>query len=199
MGCRSYLIAAVPGPEAVRIYCAKESQTFGLGKILNRHYNTPEKAQDLMNHGDAMYILETPEASTFHHRDFGKPLRRDRYPNLREALLDINEERDFDIEYVYLFMGNSWAVMNIEEGYTLSEPIPVTPETMADDVVARFLPAAHNAHMEMIAEGDQALAARLKKRAARARRQPEAAVPDTTRDKAPAHGGGRLKTLAARL
>lgn len=190
MGCRSYLIAAVPGPEAARIYCAKESQTFGLGKILNRHYDTPEKVQDLMNHGDAMYIMETPEASTFHHRDFGKPLRQDRYPNLREALLDIKEERDFDIEYVYLFMGGSWAVMNIEEGFTLSEPVPVTPETMADDAAARFLPTAHDTLMEMIAEGDQALATRLKTRAAAARRQQEAAAPGTTRDYALPHDAG---------
>ena len=199
MGCRSYLIAAVPGPEAARIYCAKESQTFGLGKILNRHYDTPEKVQDLMNYGDAMYIMETPEASNFHHRDFGKPLRQDRYPNIREALLDLREERDFDIEYVYLFMGESWAVMNIEEGFTLSEPIPITPETMADDAAARFLPVAHDALMEMIAEGDQELAGRLKKRAAKARRQPETAAPDTNRDNAPAYGGRRLKNLTARL
>lgn len=64
MSTRSYLIVATPSPEAQLIYCHMSSYTFDLGKILNENYNTPEKARELMRHGDASSISETPEYGT---------------------------------------------------------------------------------------------------------------------------------------
>ena len=90
MATRSYLIEALPVPEAQLIYCHKSSYTLELGKILNENYNTPEKARELMSYGDASSISETPEHSIFRHQDHGEPLERDLYPPVRHALEAVN-------------------------------------------------------------------------------------------------------------
>ena len=163
MATRSYLIAAIPGPEARLIYCHMSSYTFDLGKILNENYNTPEKARELMSHGDASSISETPEYSIFHHRDHGGPLEKDIYPSVRHALEAVNSMEAPSVEYVYLFNNNQWAVMTITAD-GLTEPMPVTPETMADDLATKLKPAAHDEYIRKIAGDDRSLAERLRKR-----------------------------------
>ena len=152
MATRSYLIAAIPGPEAQLIYCHMSSYTFELGKTLNENYNTPEKARELMSYGDASSISKTPEYSIFHHRDHGGPLERDLYPSVRHTLEAVNSMEAPSVEYVYLFNNNQWAVM------------PVTPETMADDLATKLKPAAHDEYIRKIVGEYQSLAERLRKR-----------------------------------
>ena len=163
MATRSYLIAAIPGPEAQLIYCHKSSYTFDLGKILNENYNTTGKARALMSHGDASSISETPEHSIFRHRDHGQPLEKDIYPSVRHALEAVNSQEALGIGYVYLFNDSQWAFMTITAD-GLTEPMPVTPETMADGLATKFKPAAHNEYIRKIAGDDQFLAERLRKR-----------------------------------
>lgn len=163
MATRSYLIAALPGPEAQLIYCHMSSYTFELGKTLNENYNTPEKARELMSYGDASSISETPEYSIFHHRDHGGPLERDVYPSVRHALEAVNSMEAPSVEYVYLFNNNQWAVMTMTlDG--LTEPMPITSETMADDLATKLKPAAHDEYIRKIAGDDRSLAERLRKR-----------------------------------
>ena len=163
MATRSYLIAATPGPEAQLIYCHLSSYTFQLGKILNENYNTPEKARELMSHGDASSISKTLDHSIFHHRDHGKPLNIQTYGSIQQALEAVNSQEALGIGYVYLFNDSQWAFMTITAD-GLTEPMPVTPETMADGLATKFKPAAHNEYIRKIAGDDQFLAERLRKR-----------------------------------
>lgn len=83
MGTRSLIIAAVPGPEAQTSYCNYDSHTYELGRILSRHYATPDKVKRLMRHGDAIGIEATPERSEFFHRDRGRPMTKVFHPTIR--------------------------------------------------------------------------------------------------------------------
>lgn len=139
MSTRSLIIAAVPGPEAQTIYCNYDSHTYELGRILSRHYATPDKVKSLMRHGDAIGIEATPKQSEFFHRDRGRPMTKVFHPTIREALEAITPADNYAIEYVYLFGQSEWAVMFFTER-GLTEPMPVTPETMADEIFARVEP-----------------------------------------------------------
>ena len=46
----------------------------------------------------------------------------------------------------------------------LTEPMPVIPETMADDLATKLKPAAHDEYIRKIAGNDQSIAERLRKR-----------------------------------
>ena len=46
----------------------------------------------------------------------------------------------------------------------LTEPMPVTPETMADDLATKLKPAAHDEYIRKIAGDDHSLAERIRKR-----------------------------------
>lgn len=164
MGTRSLLIAAAPGPEARTIYCHRDSQIYELGRTLSRHYGVPAKVKSLFRHGDAISIMTTPKQSEFFHRDRGSPMNRVFHPTVREALEAVSPAAQWDIEYVYLFAKNEWAVMRLTE-HSLAEPAPVTPETMTDDIAERVEPEYHDLLIEKVAEGDQALAKRLRARA----------------------------------
>ena len=79
------------------------------------------------------------------------------------ALEAVNSMEAPSVEYVYLFNNNQWAVMTMTlDG--LTEPMPVTPETMADDLATKLKPAAHDEYIRKIAGDDHYLAERLRKR-----------------------------------
>ena len=162
-GNSKLLIAAIPGPEAQLIYCHMSSYTFELGKILKENYYTPEKARELISHGDASSISKTLEHSIFHHRDQVEPLNMQTYGSIQQALDAVNSQEALGIGYVYLFNDSRWAFMTITAD-CLTEPMPVTPETMADDLATKLKPAAHDEYIRKIAGDDQSLAERLKKR-----------------------------------
>ena len=163
MGTRSLIIAAVPGPEAQTIYCNYDSHTYELGRILSRHYAIPDKVKSLMRHGDAIGIEATPEQSEFFHRDRGRPMTKVFHPTIRDALEAITPADNYAIEYVYLFGQSEWAVMFFTER-GLTEPMPVTPETMADEIFALVEPEFQDELIETITEGDPILTARLRAR-----------------------------------
>ena len=82
---------------------------------------------------------------------------------MRQALEAVNAMEAPIVEYVYLFNNNQWAVMTITAD-GLTEPMPVTPETMADDLATKLKPAAHDQYIRKIAGDDQSIAERLRKR-----------------------------------
>ena len=116
-----------------------------------------------MRHGDAIGIEATPEQSEFFHRDRGRPMTKVFHPTIRDALEAITPADNYAIEYVYLFGQSEWAVMFFTER-GLTEPMPVTPETMADEIFALVEPEFQDGLIETITEGDPILAARLRAR-----------------------------------
>ena len=117
-----------------------------------------------MRHGDAIGIEATPDQSEFFYRDRGRPMTKVFHPTIRDALEAITPAAHYAIEYVYLFGQSEWAVMFFtENGFT--EPMPVTPETMAGEIFALVEPEFQDGLIETITEGDPIMAERLKARA----------------------------------
>ena len=132
MGTRSWIIAPTGEHEATRIICHQDSHLWELGQRLQNHYNTEAKARALLRHGDAVNIQETPKTSVFFHRDHKRTMQKTKYLSVHDAIRDFSPIKDFDIEYVYVRWPGpcgQWAFMTVtEEG--LSEPAPITPETI---------------------------------------------------------------------
>lgn len=136
MGTRSWIIAATGDHEATQIICHRDSHPWELGQRLQNHYGTDAKARALVRHGDAITIQETAKTSVFFHRDWKRPMQKSKYPSVQDAIRDFNPARDFDIEYVYVrWPGHrgQWAFMTVTRDEGLSEPAPITPETIAAD------------------------------------------------------------------
>ena len=150
MATRSYLIAQDPAPQARLIYCHLNSQTFNLGLTLNRHYRRPERALPLLRRGNAVSIGATIATSIF-AEDGEEHL----YPSVREALTAVRNGLWPGIEYVYIYREETldWAVIfPLRDG--LTEPAPVSPEIIAEDLIRKINPHFHQEALDRLAQRD---------------------------------------------
>lgn len=165
MATRSYLIAAVPGPEATVIYCHHGSETYRLGLILNLHYDDPVKVNELLRHGPARSIEPEIENCLFMNRT---DIPADHYPSLDHALRDGAAQWYLTIEYVYLYRAEhrQWAVI-IPRKEGNAEPAPISPEIIAEDIIKTIKPDYWNLYLDEMAKLDPEAAAQTEIRLAR--------------------------------
>ena len=77
--------------------------------ILEGHYNTPQKIDELLANGDISALENTIADTQFYHRDRGEELRIMNSESVQEFFYDAFSMSE---EYVYLFDNNSWIVRN---------------------------------------------------------------------------------------
>ena len=75
--------------------------------ILEGHYNTVEKIEELLSHGSVSSLANTIEDTIFYHRDRGEELNIRTSESLQEFFYDAYSMSE---EYVYLFDNSSWIV-----------------------------------------------------------------------------------------
>ena len=92
----------------VSIYCHFDGYPEHNGNILVNFYNTEEKVDELLSHGDASSINSTIEESVFYHRDRGEELSEpEHFHSLTEFINYFS-----DCEYFYIFEDNKWKCFN---------------------------------------------------------------------------------------
>lgn len=85
-----------------------------LGEVLKNHYNTFEKAQELILHGDASFIDKTLDECTFYHRDRGEEWD-DVKPQAFTSILHAMEM--YEQGYDYIFIDGEWKLINGDGAY----------------------------------------------------------------------------------
>lgn len=98
MSTRGYVGVLTEKGDVKYIYNHYDSYLDELGITLYKHYNTEEKAKQLIEKGDASAIYSTLETSDFY--------------NEPASYLDLNNylKARWDIEWVYLFKDGQWFV-----------------------------------------------------------------------------------------
>jgi hypothetical protein len=82
------------------IYCHWDGHIYTNGVILNYHYNTKEKVEELIELGDLSSLDKTLETTTSYHRNNGEDFNQTPFSNVEELF-----ENGFSsgVEYVYCF------------------------------------------------------------------------------------------------
>jgi hypothetical protein len=105
MATRSTINVRISKSEILSIYCHFDGYIIDVGNKLFNHYDTLEKAKQLVNMGDMSFLKETIEESQFYHRDAHEELNI----FIARSVEDINEQ-----QYNYLFEGGKWTVNGID-------------------------------------------------------------------------------------
>ena len=106
------------------IYCHSDGYLKHTGKILNEHYNSEDKVDELLSYGDASIIMENigekldfNDYKTFAEKKQCRFYMRDRGEKNKEAVTfnDENELLEFafetcDADLVYMYAYNAWYV-----------------------------------------------------------------------------------------
>ena len=110
MSTRSNIAIEDPKSKKVKvIYVHCDGYPYGVGKILNDHYNNRQLAALLFKHGDASYLGDTIEECSFYSRDWNR--KEDPARTYRDEWMYMHSMRgDVFIEYIYLFKDNRWHV-----------------------------------------------------------------------------------------
>jgi hypothetical protein len=122
MATRSNIIVATSSKYR-KIYCHWDGYISGNGKILFEHYNSQERAEELVKEGDMSSLearCDKPEGHNFDSKAPGYTVYygRDRgeeevaprdYDTLAEAIASGVEE------FVYLWTGSYWGVWEVED------------------------------------------------------------------------------------
>jgi len=145
MSTRSNIAIELPadkdGNKKVKvIYVHSDGYPYGVGKCLVDHWDQPEFASQLFDHGDASYLGDTIEECSFYGRDWN----RDEEPakTYRDEWMFMNAMKgDVFIEYIYLYKNDQWHVATqkhtkVKDGYdngtlfyyTRFEPVTLNKE-----------------------------------------------------------------------
>ena len=110
MSTRSNIAIEDPKTKKVKvIYVHCDGYPYGVGKILNDHYNNKQLAALLFKHGDASYLGDTLDECSFYSRDWNR--KEEKARTFRdEWMFMFNMRGDVFIEYIYLFKDNRWHV-----------------------------------------------------------------------------------------
>ena len=110
MSTRSNIAIEDPKTKKVKvIYVHSDGYPYGVGKCLIDNYNRRELAQLLFDHGDASYLGDTIDESSFYGRDWDRD--EDPAKTYRDEWMYMQSMRgDIHIEYIYLFKDNRWHV-----------------------------------------------------------------------------------------
>ena len=118
MSTRSNIAIEDPKTKKVKvIYVHSDGYPYGVGKCLVDHWDQPEFASQLFDHGDASYLGDTIEECSFYGRDWDRdeePAKtyRDEWMFMRHI------GGDAFIEYIYIFKDNKWHVSELKTADT---------------------------------------------------------------------------------
>ena len=119
MSTRSNIAIEDPKTKKVKvIYVHSDGYPYGVGKCLVDHWDQPEFASQLFDHGDASYLGDTIEECSFYMRDWN---RGDKCPtqNYRDEWMFMRHMGgDAFIEYIYIFKDNKWHVSTLKTADT---------------------------------------------------------------------------------
>ena len=114
MSTRSNIAIELPadkdGNKKVKvIYVHSDGYPYGVGKCLVDHWDQPEFASQLFDHGDASYLGDTIEECSFYARDWDRKI--DPAKEYRDEWMYMYDMKGENmIEYIYLFKDNRWHV-----------------------------------------------------------------------------------------
>lgn len=137
MSTRSDIIVQRVDGKYARVYCHFDGYISGVGATLQEHYNSQERAQELVKPGDISGCYERCDKPAGH--SFDKPVEgctvyygRDRgekgvKAKIFASLQTAWPEEDSWVEFVYVWQNGSWFVGDPDEGsqtlVSLSEAI----------------------------------------------------------------------------
>lgn len=114
MATRSTITVRINDKERLSIYCHWDGYPEHHLPILTEHYNTLEKAKELVSHGDLSQLEKKVNPETEFH-SFNNPEKdvciyygRDRGEEGTEPVLLTNIESILEEEFNYYFDGNTW-------------------------------------------------------------------------------------------
>jgi hypothetical protein len=92
------------------IYCHHDGYPKHMLNILNNHYNTNEKIEELFSLGDLSSIDTTTQTCCAYHRDMNEDWNTTRpfIVPIKYYYYDILDS-DTDVQYLYLFNNNEWS------------------------------------------------------------------------------------------
>ena len=114
------------------IYSHWDNYPERLVPILNEHYNTKERVEELINHGDASYLAENIgehngfddtdyHVCLFYHRDRHEPYETVA-PKIFKTFYDLRKyAKQVDAEWLYIFENGIWYVYDIVENEWFSD------------------------------------------------------------------------------
>jgi len=110
MSTRSNIAIEDPKTKKVKvIYVHSDGYPYGVGKCLVDHWDQPEFASQLFDHGDASYLGDTIEECSFYGRDWDR--KKDPAKTYRDEWMFMDSRKgDVFIEYIYIFKNNIWHV-----------------------------------------------------------------------------------------
>jgi hypothetical protein len=110
MSTRSNVAIEDPITKEIKvIYVHSDGYPDGVGNCLLKHYNSYEKAKELVNKGSASYIAETIEECKFYETE------EDSFKTYNNEYCFMYDMRgDIMIEYIYLFKNNKWVVSTMK-------------------------------------------------------------------------------------
>ena len=130
------IIAKLDDNGVKAIYNHSDGYLEHAGKILDQHYNTEEKVDELLSYGDVSIIrenigvkLDFNDLKSFYENKQCRFYARDRGEKYTQAeqLKDENELIEFskgcDVEYIYMFAYGSWYVYDICDFIELEEQL----------------------------------------------------------------------------
>ena len=122
MSTRSNIAIEDPKSKKVKvIYVHSDGYPYGVGKTLVDHWDQPEFASQLFEHGDASYLGDTIEECSFYSRDWDR--KEDPAREYRDEWMYMDSMKgDVFIEYIYIFKNDQWHVATqkstrVKDGY----------------------------------------------------------------------------------
>jgi len=115
MGTRSNIAYERPNGQVIVTYCHYDGYPQYNGSLLNEHYNTQTKAEELANQGYLSALKPTLKESLEGRANHDAPMI---YHSLHSYLNDIQ----WDIEWIYIFRRGQWYVcegMEVDDNYKI--------------------------------------------------------------------------------
>ena len=111
------------------IYVHFDGYLSGVGHTLFKHYNSFEKAKELVELGDCSVLKSTVGASVFYNRDRNEDWE-DVKPLIAEGLHEANKQQDYD----YVFKEDAWWLVETktEASYALTKLVKDVFEVFND-------------------------------------------------------------------
>ena len=114
--------------EITAVYCHSDGYLKHTGKILNEHYNSEDKVDELLSYGDASIIMENigekldfNDYKTFAEKKQCRFYMRDRGEKNKEVTKLKNEDElleygfsNMGVEYIYMYAYGHWYVCDYE-------------------------------------------------------------------------------------
>jgi hypothetical protein len=124
MATRSYIGKLNPDNTVSYIYCHYDGYLKHNGELLNEHYTTEQKVDQLLELGDISFLdVEIGEAQDFKNPTTGWTVAysRDRRDGeAKQRLADLEDyNQDMGIDYFYLYTNEGWKYSDGSSGWKL--------------------------------------------------------------------------------